>query len=249
VAPPKQNRMSDEDCQRAVDLFGWLHGAELIMAQNEGYSMDDLYGLEMQEAWDSYCAAMRASEAAREAAAKAQMEENWRKACVEQAIVEARRNLRRGEAVQKNGRICTRCYSCVGNKHSDWEDGGHRARPSTLHVSDVCFTHQAFLEGKSRDDCPFLHSGDAGWQKAWDSNFLWDPMHPESMPVAKHVRSRQGGDICISESSAGYLPVHLGGKEGGMDARQWRQQASSAAPQRAFAERAVPQGRTAWGKK
>jgi hypothetical protein len=243
--------LSDEECQAAVDLFGWRHGAELIMAQNEGYSLDDLYGAEMQAAWDSWCAARRANAEADAAAEKARIEENWRRACVEQAIVEARRNLRRGEAVQKNGRICTRCYSCVGNKQSDWEDGGHRARPSTLHVSDVCFTHQAFLEGKGRDDCPFLHSGDAGWQKAWDTNFLWDPRHPEEVPVAKHVRSRQGGDVCISESSAGYLPVHLGGREQGMDARQWRQQqggggsAAAAAPQRPFAERAQPQGRFA----
>jgi hypothetical protein len=228
VEAPKQQRMSDEDCQRAVDLFGWHHGAELIMAQNEGYTLDDLYGAEMQAAWDAYCGAMRASEAAREAAAKAAMEANWRRACVEQAMVEARRNLRRGEAVQKNGRICTRCYSCEGNKQTDWEDGGKKARPSTLHVSSECFTHAEFLAGRIREDCPFLHHGDAGWHAEWDTNFLWDPMHPESMPAPKHIRKREGDTLlCISEKSAGYLPVHLGGKAEGMDARQWRQQAAS----------------------
>ena len=244
-ADPKQARMSDEDCQRAVDLFGWRHGAELIMAQNEGYSMDDLYGAEMQAAWDAYCAAMRDSELAREAAAKAAMEANWRRACVEQAMVEARRNLRRGEAVQKNGRICTRCYSCEGNKHTDWEDGGKKARPSTLHVSSECFTHAEFLAGRIREDCPFLHHGDAGWHAEWDSNFLWDPSNPEVMPVPKHIRKREGDALlCISEKSAGYLPVHLGGRAEGVDARQWRGGAA-AAPQRPFAERAAPQGRFA----
>lgn len=245
---PKQSRMSDEDCQRAVDLFGWHHGAELIMAQNEGYSMDDLYGAEMQEAWDAYCSAMRASEAAREAAAKAQMEANWRRACVEQAMVEARRNLRRGESVQKNGRICTRCYSCEGNKHTEWEDGGKKARPSTLHVSSECFTHAEFMAGRIREDCPFLHHGDAGWHAEWDRNFLWDPTHPESMPAAKHVRKREGDALlCISEKSAGYLPLHLGGKVDGMDARQWRQAGAPAGP--AFVERAAPQGRSGWARK
>jgi hypothetical protein len=140
--------------------------------------------------------------------------------------------------VQKNGRICTRCYSCEGNKHSDWEDGGKKARPSTLHVSSDCFTHTEFLAGRIREDCPFLHHGDAGWHAQWDRNFLWDPMHPESMPVAKHIRKRDGdAALCISEKSAGYLPVHLGGKEQGMDARQWRN--AQAAPQ----QRAAPQGR------
>lgn len=244
AAPRPARRWSDRECQQVVDLFGWHHGAELILEHNEGWSLDELYGAEMQEAWDAYCGALRASEAAREAAAKAQMEANWRRACVEQAMVEARRNLRRGEAVQKNGRICTRCYSCEGNKHTDWEDGGKKARPSTLHVSSECFTHAEFLAGRIREDCPFLHHGDAGWHAEWDSNFLWDPMHPESMPTPKHIRKREGdAQLCISEKSAGYLPVHLGGKADGMDARQWRQQtmgpAAAAAPQRAFAERAV----------
>ena len=235
---PPVKRMSDEDCQRAVDLFGWHHGAELIMAQNEGYTLDDLYGAEMQAAWDAYCGALRASEAAREAAAKAAMEANWRRACVEQAMVEARRNLRRGEAVQKNGRICTRCYSCEGNKQTDWEDGGKKARPSTLHVSSDCFTHAEFLAGRIREDCPFLHHGDKGWHAEWDRNFLWDPSHPEVMPTPKHIRKRDGDALlCISEKSAGYLPVHLGGKQEGMDARQWRgSKPQAAAP-------------GAWGKK
>ena len=222
-APPKKRAVwSDAECQAAVDLWGWRLGAELILEQNEGWSLDDLYGAEMQQAWDQYMLALRETEVQREAEAKASEAARWRACVVQQAMVEARRNLKRGQAVEKNGRICTRCYSCVGNKTTDWEDGGHRARPSTLHVSDVCFTHQAFLEGKIKDDCPFLHSGDQGWQKAWDTNFLWDPKHPEQTPVPKHVRSREGGEVCISEKSAGYLPVHLGGKEGGMDARQWR---------------------------
>lgn len=238
----KTRKLSDAECQAAVDIFGWEHGAELILAQNEGWSLDDLYGVEMLNAWEAYCAAMRASEAAREAAAKAQIEANWRRCVVEQAQIEARRSLKRGQAVQKNGRICTRCYSCEGNKHTDWEDGGKKARPSTLHVSSECFTHAEFVAGRIREDCPFLHHGDAGWHAEWDSNFLWDPMHPESMPVPKHIRKREGDALlCISEKSAGYLPVHLGGKADGMDARQWRAENRFAA--------AGGSGRAPWAKK
>jgi len=203
---------SDAECQAAVDLWGWSLGAELIMMRNEGKSLDDIYGPEMQQAWDDWCAARHACAAATEAAEKARIEANWQRAVVEQAMVEARRNLKRNEAVQKNGRICTRCYSCVGSKSTNWEDGGHRARPSTLHVSDVCFTHQAFLDGKIREDCPFLHGGDKGWHAEWDTNILWDPS-TGTAPVPRHVRSREGPAlVCISESSAGHLPLHLGGK-------------------------------------
>lgn len=248
----KQVRMlSDAECQAAVDIFGWEHGAELILAQNEGWSMDDLYGVEMQNAWEAYCSAMRASQVAREAEEKARIEANWRRACVEQAMVEARRCLKRGEAVQKNGRICTRCYSCEGNKNTDWEDGGKKARPSTLHVSSECFTHAEFLAGRIREDCPFLHSGDAGWHAEWDRNFLWDPIHPESMPVPKHIRKREGdAALCISEKSSGYLPVHLGGKEQGMDARQWRNSGPTATQARfSSLVGSAEAPKKAWGKK
>ena len=231
VAKKARRKLSDAECQAAVELFGWHHGAELILAENEGWALDELYGTEMEQAWSAYCAAMRASEAAREALAKAEIEARWRKSVIETAQVEARRCLKKGEAVQKCGRICTRCYSCEGNKHTDWEDGGKKARPSTLHVSSECFTHAEFVAGRIREDCPFLHTGDAGWHAEWDTNFLWDPMHPEVMPVPKHIRKREGdAQLCISEKSAGYLPLHLGGKVDGMDARQWRAQAQAQAP-------------------
>jgi len=224
-------RWSDAECQDAVDLWGARLGAELIMMQNEDYSFDDIYGSEMQQAWDDWCAAHNFNAAEIEAADKAAIAANWQRAVVEQAMVEARRNLKKNDRVKKNGRVCTRCYSCVGTKHTNWEDGGHRARPSTLHVSDICFTHQAFLDGEIREDCPFLHSGDKGWHTEWDSNILWDPSTGIA-PVPRHVRSREGEAlVCISESSSGQLPLHLGGKP----------VAAVAGP--AFAQRAAPQGR------
>jgi hypothetical protein len=51
---------------------------------------------------------------------------------------------------------------------------------------------------------------------------------------------RGDAKLCISEKSAGYLPLHLGGKVDGMDARQWRTAQAAAAP-----PRAAPEGRFA----
>jgi hypothetical protein len=218
------------ECQSIVELFGAEHGADLILYDNLGWSFDELFGAEMQEAWDARCRARRAIDSAQRAAEEARIAAHWQKCVVEQAQVEARRNLRRGEVVQKNGRICTRCYSCEGDKNTEWEDGGKRARPSTLHVSSECFTHREFLAGRIRDDCPFLHQGDKGWHAQWSTNLLWDPEHPQVMPVARHIRQRRNDDkivLCISEKSAGYLPIHLGGRAEGMDARTWRGQAQT----------------------
>jgi hypothetical protein len=239
------------ECAAMVKLWGEQLGADLILYDNCGWDLDDLYGVEMQTAHEQWVAACHAVESFMRAAEDARIAAAWRRACVDQAKVEARRCLKKGQEVQKNGRICTRCYSCEGNKHTDWEDGGKKARPSTLHVSSECFMHAEFLAGRERDDCPFLHTGDAGWHAEWDTNFLWDPLHPEVVPVPKHIRKREGdAKLCITEKSAGYLPLHLGGKVDGMDAREWRSSAAAAAaaapaPQRAFAERAVPEGRFA----
>ena len=217
--PPKY---SDEECQQMVDLWGPIQGAQIILVRNEGWTMDDCCGAEMEAAWAEFCYANRVMAEDLRAKAEARIAERWRQAVVDQAQVEARRNLRRGEVVQKNGRICTRCYSCAGNKQTSWEDGGQRARPTTLHVSSECFTHAEFVAGRIRDDCPFLHQGDEGWHREWDRNFLWDPSAPTVTPLARRVCATQDSRLfCISEKSAGYLPVHLGGRPDGPDARTW----------------------------
>ena len=226
--PPKY---SDKECQKMVDLWGDTLGAHIILSRNEGWTMDDCYGAEMEAAWAEFCYANRVMAEDLRAKAEARIAERWRNAVVEQAQVEARRNLRRGEAVQKNGRICTRCYSCAGNKQTSWEDGGQRARPTTLHVSSECFTHTEFLAGRIRDDCPFLHQGDAGWHTEWDRNFLWDPSAPTVTPMARRVGAMADSRLlCISEKSAGYLPVHLGGRPDGPDARTWARGGGGGAP-------------------
>jgi hypothetical protein len=204
----------------AITAAAHAKGAQIILVRNEGWTMDDCCGAEMEAAWVEFCYANRVMAEDLRAKAEARIAERWRQAVVDQAQVEARRNLRRGEVVQKNGRICTRCYSCAGNKQTSWEDGGQRARPTTLHVSSECFTHAEFVAGRIRDDCPFLHQGDEGWHREWDRNFLWDPSAPTVTPLARRVCATEDSRLfCISEKSAGYLPVHLGGRPDGPDAR------------------------------
>jgi hypothetical protein len=170
-------RWTPVECQEVVDLWGPRLGAELILMQNEDWSLDDLYGAEMQEAWDAWCSAYRAQRIAREAAEQALIDERWQRAKVEAALQEARRTLGRNQRVEKNGRLCTRLYSCVGTKHT----GG--AKPTTLHVSSECFTHRAFLAGTVRDDCPFAHPGDSTWHAEWMTNCHWRPAAQQPEPV------------------------------------------------------------------
>jgi len=161
---------SAAECQAIVDLFGPQHGADLILYDNEGWSFDDLYGAEMETALADWCKARRSVEAEIKAAEDARIAALWQKCVIEQAVIEARRNLKRGEKVQKNGRLCTRLYSCVGTKQT----GG--AKPTTKHVSSECFTHREFLAGRIKDDCPFAHPGDATWHIQWATDRFWKPV-------------------------------------------------------------------------
>ena len=109
----------------------------------------------------------------REKASAASVAAYNQKIIEEKVAVEARRNLKRGEQVEKNGRLCTRLYSCVGDKAS----GG--ARPTTMHVSSECWSHERVdpVSGKllAPHKCPFLHPGEPGWHAEWTMNRLWKP--------------------------------------------------------------------------
>lgn len=167
------------ECQRLVDLWGNKLGAELIL-EAEGASFDELYGWEMQKAWDAWCAARR-SIAEAVAKKEAKQEEEQRKMLIaEKVAIEARRNLKRNEVVQKNGRVCTRLYSCIGDKRN----GG--AKPTTMHVSSECWSHERVdpISGAllMPHVCPFLHPGEPGWRPQWMSNRLWLPAAAAAEP-------------------------------------------------------------------
>jgi hypothetical protein len=185
-----------DEYKTALKVFGEETAAQLCFAAIGGSWYDMFYRADNDPEWDAvmtkYCATKQAREAeeARKLAA-------YRQRQIEEKVAEeARRNLKKGQAVQKNGRVCTRCYSCEGDKHTDWEDGGKKARPSTLGVSSECFTHREFLAGRIREDCPFLHQGDAGWHAQWSKNFLWDPSNPQVM-MQSAVRMVRGQPLSM----------------------------------------------------
>jgi len=163
----------DRQCQQVVDLFGWRHGAELILERNEGWTLDDMYGHEMQVAWDDFCAmktrladVLWAQEERSITALKQQYIE-------EKVAVESRRNLGRRDVVAKKNIPCSRLYSCEGDKNC----GG--AKPTTMYVSSECWSHERMCPKSGRlltpHVCPWLHPGEEGWNPHWNRNRLWRP--------------------------------------------------------------------------
>ena len=172
---PQKAPISQAERERLLSLWGAKLGSELIR-EADGASLDDLYGAEMQAAWDDWCS-VRQNMAEQMAAEEARKVAAYQQKLIEEKVAtEARRNLKRGEEVQKNGRLCMRLYSCLGDKSS----GG--ARPTTLHVSSECWSHERVdpVSGKllTPHKCPFLHPGDAGWHEQWLKNRLWNPQEP-----------------------------------------------------------------------
>lgn len=112
-------------------------------------------------------AALKAADAAAAAARRQSLIE-------EKVAVEARRNLKRGETVEKKHCPCARLYSCVGDKRT----GG--AKPTTKHVSSECWSHERIcpITGAllKPHKCPWLHPGEAGWQNQWSTDRLWKPV-------------------------------------------------------------------------
>jgi hypothetical protein len=119
----------------------------------------------------------------------ARSREAYRQRQIEEKVAqEARRNLKRNEQVEKNGRLCLRLYSCVGDKHT----GG--AKPTTMHVSSECWSHERIcpVSGKllTPHKCPFLHPGEPGWHKEWMTNRLWQPAGIAEVPRVSQPQSR-----------------------------------------------------------
>jgi hypothetical protein len=119
-------------------------------------------------------------------AAQARMLEAFRqKTAAEIVEIQARKNLKRGEAVKKNACPCSRLYSCVGDKST----GG--AKPTTRHVSSECWSHErkcpetGALLAPHR--CPWLHPGEPGWLPQWNTDRLFKPAAPPLLaPPPQH---------------------------------------------------------------
>jgi hypothetical protein len=164
---------SDSECQAVVDLFGWKHGAELILEHNEGWTLDDMYGHEMQVAWDDLCEAKRRLADVLEAESQRAIEAMRQQNIADKVAMESRRNLKRKEEVVKKNIPCSRLYSCEGDKST----GG--AKPTTMYVSSECWSHERVCPKSGRlltpHCCPWQHPGEEGWNPHWNRNRLWRP--------------------------------------------------------------------------
>lgn len=84
----------------------------------------------------------------------------------------SKKGLRKGEKLEKVACPCKQLYSCVGKP----------ARPTTLHVSSQCFGWDytdPFGVRRTPKTCIWLHPGEEGWQKEWDTNRNWRPAGQE----------------------------------------------------------------------
>ena len=188
VAPePRQS----EDYLRCQSLFG-TEQAEYMLQSRAGVSWYDMFfpgGYDPE--WDAMMEAYRATrdavpEEVRAARAEAERLAEIQKRKEEKAADEAkmrlsREQLKSGLKMVKNGRLCTRLYSCVGDKAS----GG--ARPTTMHVSSECWSHERVdpITGAllTPHKCPFLHPGEPGWHAEWAANRLWQPAAAPAAPA------------------------------------------------------------------
>jgi hypothetical protein len=177
---------------RAAALFGAETAAALERVDNGGSLYDALYP-DGDPEWDAFEAECAVRTAEREANAEFyRAQELKAKLAYDQKRIEEkvadeskmrlnREQLKSGLKMVKNGRLCTRLYSCVGDKAS----GG--ARPTTMHVSSECWSHERVdpVTGAllTPHKCPFLHPGEPGWHAEWAANRLWQPAAAPAAPV------------------------------------------------------------------
>jgi hypothetical protein len=139
----------------------------------DGESLWSIHGADMMVIEEREAEVYRATRVVREAEAAAAEAAYRMKTAAEIVAIQAHRGLKRNEEVQKKPTPCSRLYSCVGDKST----GG--ARPTTRHVSSECWSHEYKCpkSGKliAKHVCPWLHPGEAGWQKQWDTDRTWKP--------------------------------------------------------------------------
>jgi hypothetical protein len=175
-----------DEYKTALKVFGEETAAQLCFAAIGGSWYDMFYRVDNDPDWEAVVAKYCATKQAREAEEARKLAAYRQKQIEEKVAEEARRNLKKGQQVEKNGRLCTRLYSCVGDKHS----GG--AKPTTMHVSSECWSHERRCPETGAmltpHKCPFLHPGEPGFHKEWMTNRLWLP----AGGIAETLRAPQG---------------------------------------------------------
>ena len=181
------------DYSLATALFGAETARTLERVDNGCNLYDALYpdGDPEWDEWEAECAARAAHREAnaehyRAEEAKAQLAYEQRR--IEEKVADEskmrlnREQLKSGLKMEKKQCPCARLYSCVGDKKS----GG--AKPTTLHVSSECWSHERICPQTGAlltpHKCPWLHPGEAGWRTEWNANRLFKVAAPP--PPAPH---------------------------------------------------------------
>lgn len=195
-AVPPSRRLAPlipHDYSLATALFGAETARTLERVDNGCNLYDALYpdGDPEWDEWEAECAARAAHREAnaehyRAEEAKAQLAYEQRR--IEEKVADEskmrlnREQLKSGLKMEKKQCPCARLYSCVGDKKS----GG--AKPTTLHVSSECWSHERICPQTGAlltpHKCPWLHPGEAGWRTEWNANRLFKVAAPP--PPAPH---------------------------------------------------------------
>jgi len=179
---PVDEYIQGDEYKTALKVFGEETAAQLCFAAIGGSWYDMFYRLDSDPEWDAVMAKYNATKQAREAE-EAQKREAYRQTMLaEKSREDVRRNLKKGQQVEKRPIVCKKLYSCVGDRHT----GG--AKPTTMHVSSECFHHRDFLAGKLADDCFALHPDEPAFHKEWMTSRLWVP----AGGIAETPRAPQG---------------------------------------------------------
>lgn len=168
-----------DDCPGDCRQHPLLRGATLEFhhAEKSGQRWGDIWYREFLVAAAAETLEERLARQNREAAAAArrqlELESEIRRHAVDLVSTKAKTGLKRGQAVQKKPCPCKMLYSCQGDKST----GG--ARPTTLHVSSECWAHE-YVDPLTKKRvvkhvCPWLHPGEEGWLKEWETNRLFNP--------------------------------------------------------------------------
>ena len=207
------------DYSLATALFGAETARTLERVDNGCNLYDALYpdGDPEWDEWEAECAARAAHREAnaehyRAEEAKAQLAYEQRR--IEEKVADEskmrlnREQLKSGLKMEKKQCPCARLYSCVGDKKS----GG--AKPTTLHVSSECWSHERICPQTGAlltpHKCPWLHPGEAGWRTEWNANRLFKvaaPPPPTPHRLAAALGASGGAPAQQSRFAAMGAPV------------------------------------------
>lgn len=100
----------------------------------------------------------------------------------ERMAIVSRQGVKRGDAARKVQRPCKWLYCNEHAPKSQWrrDKDGKLCAPRVEHMTGAqCwaweYTDPKTKQVKRPHTCPYLHPGEEGWHKEWETNAYWDP--------------------------------------------------------------------------